>query len=296
MIQSMTGYGFSEGKCGGSAYRVEIRSVNHKYCDINVRLPESLSRLDHGIRNCISKKFSRGKFDFSLVKTDSSLNAGAQILNGEAISRCQAMLKELSVYFNINFSLKKEMGISDLAALRDMAAYGAGETDKPETDAAIMNIVVRSVDNLREMRLREGELICRDLTKRVDRLHTLNNRIEKRVPAVIRGMKSRYTDRVKELSGVQRLDMNKLAQEIAMMAERMDITEEVVRVRSHIVQMRERLGKGVVVGRSIDFLLQEVNREVNTMASKASDVKIAQTAVDMKTEIERIREQVQNVE
>ncbi len=296
MIQSMTGYGCSEGRCGGIVYKAEIRSINHKYCDMNVRLPESLTRLEQGIRSHISKKFSRGKFDLYLTKMDISFNNGVPILNAEAINRCQTLLKELSVHFNVHFSMRKEIGISDLVALRDMVVYGVSDADKPDFDAAIMKIVIRSVDGLMEMRLKEGELIYKDLMKRINRLNVLIKHIEKRVPVVIREMKTRYTDRVKEISGIPQLDMNKLSQEIAMMVERMDITEEIVRVGSHIAQLRERLGSGGVVGRSIDFLLQEVNREVNTIASKASDVKIAQIVVDMKTEIERVREQVQNVE
>ena len=296
MIKSMTGYGCSEGICGSTAYKAEIRSVNHKYCDITIRLPESLTRLDQKIRSHISKKFSRGKFDIFLTKMDTSFNRAVPVPDTEAINRYQTMLKELSKHFKVNFSLRKEIGITDLAALRDMMLSGITEVDKPDLDSAIMKIVGKSVDNLMEMRLKEGELIYKDLIKRINRLRLLINSIEKRVPAVIRDMKRRYTDRVMEISGALQLDMNRLDQEIAIMIERMDITEEIVRVGSHIAQLRERLDNGAVVGRSIDFLLQEVNREVNTIASKASDVTIAQIVVDMKTGIEQVREQVQNVE
>ena len=296
MIKSMTGYGCSEGICGSTAYKAEIRSVNHKYCDITIRLPESLTRLDQKIRSHISKKFSRGKFDIFLTKMDTSFNRAVPVPDTEAINRYQTMLKELSKHFKVNFSLRKEIGIADLAALRDIMLSGVTEVDKPDLDSAIMKIVGKSVDNLMEMRLKEGELIYKDLIKRINRLRLLINSIEKRVPAVIRDMKRRYTDRVMEISGALQLDMNRLDQEIAIMIERMDITEEIVRVGSHIAQLRERLDKGAVVGRSIDFLLQEVNREVNTIASKASDVTIAQIVVDMKTGIEQVREQVQNVE
>ena len=296
MILSMTGYGCSEGICGHTAYKAEIRSVNHKYCDITVRLPESLTRIEQRIRSHISKKFSRGKFDLFLTRMDISLNNAEPVLNTEAINRCQTLLKELSRHFKVNFSMRKEIGLSDLAAVRDIMVSRVSETDNTGIDNAIMKIVMTSVDNLMKMRLKEGELIYKDLIKRINRLTLLINRIEKRVPAVIRDMKIRYTDKVREISGAQQLDMNRLAQEIAIMIERMDITEEIVRVGSHIAQLRERLEKGGIVGRSIDFLLQEVNREVNTIASKASDVKIAQIVVDMKTEIERVREQVQNVE
>lgn len=296
MIQSMTGYGCSEDICGGVTYRAEVRSVNHRYCDINVRLPESLTRLEQGIRGHISKKFSRGKFDVYLTQMDMSFKNGGPVLNVQAITRYQTMLKDLSSHFNVNFNIREEIGISDLMALKDVIVFRAEETHKPEIDNAIMKIVYKSVNNLAEMRMKEGGLIYKDLVSRISRLGTLIKRVEKRVPAVIRDMKIRYTERIKEIAETHQLDMNRLAQEIAVMVERMDITEEIVRVGSHITQLRERLDNGAVVGRSIDFLLQEVNREVNTIASKASDVKIAQIVVDMKTEIERVREQIQNIE
>ncbi len=296
MIQSMTGYGSSEGMCGNTAYKAEIRSVNHKYCDITLRLPESLTRIEQKIRSHIAKKFSRGKFDLFLTKMDISLNNEVPILNLEAINRCQTLLKELSKHFKVDFSMRKEVSMADLAAMQDVVVSSVRETDNAAFDTAIMKIVAKSVENLREMRLKEGGLIYQDLIKRIKRLNLMINRIEKRLPAVIHDMKMRYTERVKEISGFQQLENNKLVTEIAIMVERMDITEEVVRVCSHITQLKDRLEKGAVVGRSADFLLQEVNREVNTIASKASDVKIAQIVIDMKTEIERVREQMQNVE
>jgi len=225
-----------------------------------------------------------------------SFKNGGQVLNVEAITRYRTMLKDLSEHFNVNFNIREEIGISDMLALKEMLVFRVEEAGKPEIDTAILKMVYKSIDNLTEMRLKEGDLIYKDLIKRIIRLNTLIRRIEKRVPVVIRDMKIRYSERVKEISGAQQLDMNRLALEIAVMVERMDITEEIVRVGSHITQLREKLDNGAVVGRGIDFLLQEVNREVNTIASKASDVKIAQIVVDMKTEIERVREQIQNIE
>ena len=231
-----------------------------------------------------------------LTQMDMSFKNGGQVLNVEAITRYQTMLKDLSEHFNVNFNIREEIGISDMLALKEMLVFRVEEAGKPEIDTAILKMVYKSIDNLMEMRLKEGDLIYKDLIKRIIRLSTLIRRIEKRVPVVIRDMKLRYSERVKEISGTQQLDMNRLALEIAVMVERMDITEEIVRVGSHITQLREKLDNGAVVGRGIDFLLQEVNREVNTIASKASDVKIAQIVVDMKTEIERVREQIQNIE
>ncbi|MBI5755374.1 MAG: YicC family protein [Nitrospirae bacterium] len=296
MIQSMTGYGSGDGVCGGITYRVEVRSVNHRYCEINVRLPDSLARLEQRIRNTISGRFSRGKFDVYISQVDISARYAEPALNIAAITQYQSILKELSEFFNVNFKIKGEIGIADILALKEMIVVQGGDINRPELDEILMKIAGKSVDNLMRMRLKEGEIIYKDLKRRVNRLGTLTRHIEKRVPAVIQGMRRRYVDRVKELSGGQQADMDRLSQEIAVMVERLDITEEIVRVGSHIVQVKEKLDNGIVVGRTIDFLLQEINREVNTIASKSSDVKISQIAVDMKAEIERIREQVQNVE
>ena len=292
----MTGYGSGDGVCGGITYRVEVRSVNHRYCEINVRLPDSLLRLEQRIRNTISGRFSRGKFDVYISQVDILARYAEPALNIATITQYQSVLKELSEFFNVNFKIKEEIGIADILALKEMIVVQGGYIDRPELDEILMKIAGKSVDNLMRMRLKEGEIIYKDLKRRVNRLGTLTRHIEKRVPAVIRGMRRRYVDRVKELSGGQQADMNRLSQEIAVMVERLDITEEIVRVGSHIVQVKEKLDNGIVVGRTIDFLLQEINREVNTIASKSSDVKISQITVDMKAEIERIREQVQNVE
>ena len=292
----MTGYGSGDGVYGGITYRVEVRSVNHRYCEINVRLPDSLLRLEQRIRNTISGRFSRGKFDVYISQVDILARYAEPALNIATITQYQSVLKELSEFFNVNFKIKEEIGIADILALKEMIVVQGGYIDRPELDEILMKIAGKSVDNLMRMRLKEGEIIYKDLKRRVNRLGTLTRHIEKRVPAVIRGMRRRYVDRVKELSGGQQADMNRLSQEIAVMVERLDITEEIVRVGSHIVQVKEKLDNGIVVGRTIDFLLQEINREVNTIASKSSDVKISQITVDMKAEIERIREQVQNVE
>lgn len=296
MIQSMTGYGRGEGTCGGYTFKVEIRSVNHRYCDITVKLPDELRRLEQRIRSAISNKFSRGKFEISISPVGAPVKDVRPLLNFPAIAQSQAIIDELSKIFNTHLDIRKEIGLSDILALQNFVTFPGADYHHPEIDEPLMKIVNQSLEELMEMRLREGRVLCRDLKSRIHRIESMTKRIERHVPAVIRDMKKRYIERIKELSDIPQINMDRVNQEIAIMIERMDITEEIVRLGSHIGQLKDKLSDGAVIGRSLDFLLQEVNREINTIASKALDVKISQIVVDMKSEVERIREQVQNIE
>ena len=292
----MTGFGRSEGNCCGIIFRIEVRSVNHKYCDTNVRLPDELARLEQKIRSAITSRFSRGKFDISIFQIDTSLKDRRPSLKISTIKQYQAILKELSRVLNTSFSIKNDISWSDMIALKEIAAFSRIDYDNTEIDKPLLKIVGKSLDGLMNMRLKEGHAIYKDLNQRINRLESMISRIKRHVPKVILDMRKRYLERIKEISGVSHLDMDRLCQEIAVMIERMDITEEIVRAGSHISQLKNKLDEGGVIGRTLDFLLQEINREVNTIGSKASDVKISQMVVDMKAELERIREQVQNIE
>lgn len=296
MIQSMTGYGWGEGTCCGITFKVEIRSVNHRYCDITVKLPDELIRLEQRVRSAISSKFSRGKFEISISQVGVSVKDIRPLLNFPILTQYQIIINELSKILNIHFDIRREIGLSDMLALKNLVTFPGADYNNPQIDEPLMKIVNKSLDDLTGMRLREGRILCKDLKSRINRIEFMTKRIERHVPAVIRYMKKRYVSRIKELSDFPQLDMNRLYQELVIMIERMDITEEIVRLRSHIGQIKDKLNDGAVIGRSLDFLLQEVNREINTTASKALDVKISQIVVDMKSEVERIREQVQNIE
>lgn len=296
MIQSMTGYGRSEGACRGVTFKVEIRSVNHRYCDITVKLPDELMRLEQRVRSAISSRFSRGKFEISISPVGASVKDVRPLLNFPVITQSQSIISELSKIFNIHFDIRKEIGLSDILALKNFVTFPGADYNDPEIDEPLMKIVNKSLDDLTGMRLREGRILCKDLKIRINRIESMTKRIERCVPVVIRNMKKRYIARIKELFDIPQIDMNRLYQELAIMIERMDITEEIVRLSSHIGQLKDKLSNGAVIGKSLDFLLQEVNREINTIASKALDVKISQIVVDMKSEVERIREQAQNIE
>jgi len=181
-------------------------------------------------------------------------------------------------------------------ALKDLFVYSEIDYKNSGIDEQLLKILDKSLKELKKMRLKEGRTLYKDLKQRINNLLYMEKQIEQSMPKAISEIKERYISRIKELSENINIDMYRLNQEIAIMVERMDITEEVVRLNSHLSQLKEKLDEGVVVGRSIDFILQEVNREINTISSKASDIRISGTVVDMKAEVERIREQVQNIE
>lgn len=296
MINSMTGFGRSEGICCGIPFRVEVRSVNHRYCDINVKIPDGLGRLEQKVKNVVSTRFSRGKFEISISVVDTFQKGARSLIDLSNLAQYKAMLKELSSALNVSFNIRGDIGLSDILALKGLFASTGVDYDNLEIDKSLMKILDMSLDELMRMRLKEGKVIFRDLMRRLSRLVSMKKRIERHLPLVIRDMKKKYIERIKELSDIPQLNMERVYQEIAISLERMDITEEIVRLDSHIAQLKDKLVSGGVVGRSLDFLLQELNREINTIASKASDSRISQVAVDMKAEVERIREQVQNVE
>jgi len=295
-IQSMTGFGRGEGTCNGINFRIEIRSVNHRYCDINVKLSEPLMRLEQRIRNAISANFSRGKFEVSVSQIDSPGRYRRTILNLPDLTEYQTGIKELSRIFKIKFHFRSDIGLADIAALKDLFVSSEIDYKNSGIDEQLLKILDKSLKELKKMRLKEGRTLYKDLKQRINNLLYMEKQIEQSMPKAISEIKERYISRIKELSENINIDMYRLNQEIAIMVERMDITEEVVRLNSHLSQLKEKLDMGVVVGRSIDFILQEVNREINTISSKASDIRISGTVVDMKAEVERIREQVQNIE
>lgn len=299
MIQSMTGFGSGEGKFNGINFKVEVRSVNQRYCDINVRFPDALGRLEPAVRNAITNAFARGKFEIVLVQADSTGDEEVPAINKAAINRYQAILKSLSKEFkelNVDFKLSNTITLSDLYLLSEKNSFKKMDYSDRKVNEFLIALVKQSIEDLKKMRLKEGEIISKDIQKRITKLEAMIKKVSRHIPQVVSNMKKHYLGKIKELAGAITLDMNRIHQEVAMMIEKMDVEEELVRLGSHISQLNEKITKGGVVGRSLDFLLQEINREINTIGSKSSDSKISQTVIEMKSEVERIREQVQNIE
>lgn len=292
MIQSMTGYARSESQDKGRVFVLEIRSVNHKYCDISIKLPKTLLGLEGMIKKCIQEKFSRGKFDVLVSRNGSDDYTKRLVLDEELVSQ----------YFNIlhglkaKFGLKGDIDINLLAGFSDLIKVSEIEEDQREVERILMPLLQRTINSLTRVRNEEGKALYNDIVKRLRIVAGAINRIEKLANKALSTYHRRLKERVSSLNKSVKIDPARLAQEVALIAERCDITEEMVRFRSHIKQFNKLLKEDKGVGRRLDFLLQEMNREINTTGSKANDAEISIEVVNVKNELEKIREQVQNIE
>jgi len=294
MIKSMTGYGRTESVVNMRKYIIEIKSLNHRYLEISLRLPAFLSSLEFDIKKRISGRFTRGRIEAS-VRMDSeydSVGGGRYELNLPLVRNYYDLLVQMRDEFN----LKDEITVSMIAASRDAYVLKESGPDVSVIGGELEEVIERAMDALSEMRKREGENICHDLMVRIGLITMSLDSIALRAPQVVLDYQKRFGERIKELSGGVALDEMRLVQEIAIMADRSDITEEIVRFKSHILQFKDLLEGDDAAGRNIDFLIQEMNREINTIGSKSADVEISKKVIEIKAELARIREQVQNIE
>jgi uncharacterized protein (TIGR00255 family) len=282
MVQSMTGFGIAEDE----NFRIEIRSVNHRYIDISIKMPPYMNQYDIPLRNVIKERFRRGKFD--IVISMSNQSAVPLHLNKDMAKDIYAALKMLQK----ELSIPGEITIDTLAEYRELLVE-----KEPDYDIdALYKVFHKAISDLEAMRMREGELIAQDVVRRVEQLHTMNNEIKTLVPKEVARLQEKLTERMSMMLKDEAIDSNRIMQEVAIMAEKSDISEEVTRIENHVKQFGDILYGDTAVGRKLDFLLQEINREVNTLAYKSHDYTIAKLVVDMKTEVEKIREQIQNIQ
>ncbi len=291
MIRSMTGFGAGRGSAGGEELDVEVRSVNHKYCEVKVRLPRELAALELDSAKWVRERLARGGIDVTVRR------AGA---SGGVAPRVDVPLAE--AYARAFAEVKARLGLEGAVTLADVVgADGVVRLDERALDLdaareALRPALAVALDALVAMRMREGEALARDLGGRLDSVDALVQRAEALVPQSVEHHRGRLAERVEELSRGIALDPARLAQEVALFADRTDVTEEVTRLRSHLAQARALLAGAEPAGRKLDFLVQEMHREVNTIGSKSQSAEIAAIIVAAKAEIERLREQVQNVE
>jgi uncharacterized protein (TIGR00255 family) len=292
MIKSMTGFGRGEWQGLGKRVGVEVKSFNHRYLDIFPHLPRRLNPLEAQVRNLIKQRVSRGRIEVSVQIDDSS--PGEQKLELDlALARDYHLaLKGLQE----GLGIPGEIRLETLANFRDIFTRKEVETDLEEEWASLQEALEEALTSLEQMRRDEGLTLREDFLSRLKALGEMVQEIEEKAPLTLRACRDRLAERVQELSGGIPIDEGRLAQEVAYLAERSDIAEELVRIRSHLSQFREMLDHSDPVGRKLEFLLQEINREANTIGSKANDVAIARSSIALKEEIEIIREQVQNVE
>jgi uncharacterized protein (TIGR00255 family) len=293
MIKSMTGYGKGENTIDGRRYAVEIRSLNHRYLEVVLRLPGSISALETEIRRKIAGCFSRGRIEIT-VRLDAADCAAA--------NKYELNLHLLRNYYELFQQMRRELGIQgeislgELARLKDIFIVAEEELPLDHFMYDLDVVLDEAMVMLTEMRQREGELLLSDLRERADNVEILLSEIEKRAPLSVHNSKLRLMERVRELTEGIDIDEARLSQEIAIMADKSDITEEIVRLTSHLCQFREMFKSDDAIGRKMDFLIQEMNREVNTIGSKTGDLDISRNVIEIKSELGKLKEQVQNIE
>jgi len=283
LIESLTGYGFSE----KGIFRVEAKSLNHRFLEITLKLPQILSKHEIEIRNLIRKKFQRGKIDVT-VSINQREKTGKIYLNKNLAKQLYSafidLKKELSILGSIDISM--------FSNFKELFIY---EEHEPDVNT-LMLAVSEALDALHEMRKREGEIIEQTLTEIADNLEkditVLENMVDVSYNNYIKSLKNR----VKELIAENSLDEKRVLEQIILYAQKTDIKEEVDRLRSHIIQFKENILKGGNVGKKLDFLLQEINREINTVLAKTEDFQVKTLAIDIKTKTERLKEQIQNIQ
>ncbi|MFZ5875489.1 MAG: YicC/YloC family endoribonuclease [Nitrospirota bacterium] len=287
----MTGYGRAEAPFGDLRVAVEVRSVNHRFCEVAARLPKSLTAYETRFRKAVQRRVARGRVDLSV-------NTG-----GDHPARRIAVDVDLARQYQQAFrTLKEQLGAPGEVSLELLiSARDVLTTAEPDTDVAgladhVEGLIERALDGLDAMRRQEGESIARDVTARLDQVAEALTRLAAYAPKIAQEYAVRLRTRVAALTSGLDLDQGRLAQEVALYAERCDFSEEVTRIRSHLDQFSKSLTGGGAVGRSLDFLTQELNREINTIGSKANDADVATEVVAVKSELEKIREQIQNIE
>lgn len=291
-MESMTGYGSAEGSTSLGVLSVEVRSVNHRFCDIVLKLPRKLNPLEGRIKELIRLSFSRGRFDISarLDFTDRNSYRLAPDLEmaGQYLEALRTIKKRLK--------LKGEISLDTIAQAKDTIIQVEDEQGVEDYWEEIKEIIERSLEALKEMRKHEGERLALDLRKRLQTVSDLLEKVKARTPVVLEDYRRRLDQRLKDvLKGIE-VDTVRFNQEVALFAERSDISEETVRMASHLAQLDQMTDSDEPLGRKLEFLVQEIHREANTISSKANDHTISQTVVEIKGELEKIREQVQNIE
>ncbi len=291
MIKSMTGFGRATYEVDGRTYTVEIKSVNHKYNDINIRLPRFLNSIEDELRKQIQANISRGKIDV-FINFDNYSDKGYNIkINRNLAKEYLTELKSLADETGVPFELSV-IDVSKLPDILKMEEDGDEELIAKELKVALSEALKNFVD----MRTKEGEKLAEDMKKRVDWIEVKVGEIAKFSSTLVEEYIEKLETRVKELMKTDVVDETRLAQEIVIYSDKCSIEEELTRLKSHISQFNELLKGSSPIGKKFDFLVQEMNREVNTIGSKANCLEITNRVIDIKTEIENIREQIQNIE
>jgi len=294
MIKSMTGYGKGESKASFGNFAVEVRTLNHRYFDISSRIPSSLTGLEDRIKSYVHKDIKRGKVNFSLSHRKGEKSLDSTKLNHEAIEKYHKMLNRIKKKLH----LKDDIKLSHLLSFPDVIVQEQVEYNIDSVWPVVKEAIRKAALDCNRMRVREGKAIYRDLIKRINKITSSINQISRLVPRVVSDYKRKLDSRVKGIlkGSHYNIDGPRLETELAIFAKQCDISEEITRAKSHLMSLKNILASDKEAGRRIDFILQELQREINTLGSKIGTISISRSVVDIKSEIEKIREQAQNVE
>ena len=293
MIRSMTAYGRGEHSEGGTNFTAELKSLNNRYRDIILRIPKTFQALEDEIRSQIASKVRRGRIEVSIQVEKNAAETEYDLeLNLPLVRSLIRIFEEL----NEQFGLDGKVAPETLCQMRDVILYKPYDVDIDAVRPAFQEVIRLALDSLDTMRRVEGQAIEEDFLKRLKLIEAYLDDIEDRAPTMVEAYHKRLKEKIHNISLDIELDESRLVQEVAIFADRCDITEEIVRLRSHLKQFKDYMSVDDSIGRRLDFLIQEINREVNTISSKTLDSSISARVVEIKGELEKLREQVQNVE
>jgi uncharacterized protein (TIGR00255 family) len=292
MIRSMTGFGKKTATWKETALSVEMRSVNHRFLEVTVRLPRSLVELEEKIKKAVQQQCRRGRIDVTVSVHGGRGGSTIVQLDRNLAKQYHQALRELKKSLRLGGTV--DVGL--LAGFRDVFVLSEEQLNPSELHACILDLAGRALDELNRMRCREGEALAKDFVRHVQQLRAHTEQIAERAPRLVDESYGRMQRRIEKLMAPDVPDQPRLLQELAVLADRCDVSEELVRLESHMVQFESSLANEDAMGKTLEFLLQEIGREVNTIGSKVGDAAVAQLVVAMKAEVEKMREQVQNVQ
>ena len=292
LIKSMTGYGRAVETVNGREFTVEIRSVNNRYLDCSVKLPRSVSFSEEAVKQAVKASVSRGKVDvFISIKSEGTSDTKVS-LNTEVLAGYLEAMRQMVTEFGI----RDDISVSAVSRLPEVFTVEKPEVDEEQLKADMMSVVLKALEGYDAMRTVEGKALDADLRSRGQTILGLVAKVEAGSGQTVTDYRTRLENKLKEVLANTSIDESRILTEAAIFADKVAVDEETVRLRSHLQQMNTMLDNGGAVGRKLDFLLQEMNRETNTIGSKCSDVRLARIVVDIKAELEKIREQTQNIE
>lgn len=292
MIRSMTGYGNATQLLNGREITVEVRSVNNRYLDCNVKMPRAFSFAEDAVKQAVKQFVTRGKVDVYISVaaqegTDVKISINRPVLEGYL-----AALKSIAE----DYGVRDDISAGSLSRMPDVFLVEKAKEDEEQIQSDILSVVNQAMVKYNAMREREGQALCDDLRSKAAIILSLVEKVEARSPITLTEYRARLTAKLQEVLGNTNLDESRILQEAAIYADKIAVDEETVRLRSHLQQLETMLQSSEPIGRKLDFLLQEMNRETNTIGSKGNDLEQAKTVVEMKAELEKVREQTQNIE